>query len=46
VLKDDIDLNHAMLDIMDQFKVKAFVQTEHPTTEQIAENKKKWGVDS
>ena len=44
-LKDDIDLNHAMVDIMDQFKVKAFVQTEHPTPEQIAENKKKWGVD-
>ena len=45
VLKDDVDLNHAMLDIMDQFKVKAFVQKEHPTTEQIAENKKKWGLD-
>ena len=45
VLNDDVALNHAMLDIMDQFKVKAFVQTEHPTPEQIAENKKKWGVD-
>ena len=45
VLKDDIDLNHAMVDITDQFKVKAFVQTEHPTPEQIAANKVKWGVD-
>jgi ferredoxin len=45
VLKDDIDLNHAMVDIMDQFKVKTFVQTEHPTPEQIAANKQKWGVD-
>ena len=44
-LKDDIDLNHAMVDIMDQFKVRAFEQKEHPTPEQIAENKKKWGLD-
>jgi NAD-dependent dihydropyrimidine dehydrogenase PreA subunit len=45
VLKDDIALNHAILEIKDQFKVKTFVQTEHPNPEQIAENKKKWGVD-
>jgi ferredoxin len=44
-LKEDIDLNHAMVDIMDQFKVRAFEQKEHPTPEQIAENKKKWGLD-
>jgi hypothetical protein len=34
-----------MVDIMDQFKVRAFEQKEHPTPEQIAENKKKWGLD-
>jgi len=45
VLKDDIALNHAILEIKDQFKVMPFKKVEHPTPEQVAENKKKWGVD-
>jgi hypothetical protein len=43
VLKDDIELNHKTLELVDQFKVKNFVTTEHPTPEQIAANKVKWG---
>ena len=45
VLKDDIALNHALLEIKDQFKVMPFKKVEHPTPEQIAENKRKWGVE-
>jgi hypothetical protein len=45
VLKDDIALNHAILEIKDQFKVMPFKKVDHPTPEQVAENKKKWGVD-
>jgi ferredoxin len=45
VLKDDIALNHALLEIKDQFKVMPFKKVDHPTPEQVAENKKKWGVD-
>ena len=41
----DIALNHATLDLADQFKVKSFTQTEHPTSDQVAENKRKWGLD-
>ena len=40
VLKDDIALNHAVLDLKDQFKVMAFKKVEHPTADQVAENKK------
>jgi ferredoxin len=43
VFKDDIELNHKTVDMADQFKVKTFVTTEHPTPEQIAANKVKWG---
>ena len=43
VFKDDIALNHETLELADQFKVKSFVTTEHPTPEQIAANKVKWG---
>ena len=46
VFKDDIALNHATLELADQFKVKTFTQTEHPTSDQIAENKRKWGLDT
>lgn len=45
VFKDDIALNHATLELADQFKVKTFTQTEHPTSDQVAENKRKWGLD-
>ena len=43
VFKDDIALNHQTLELADQFKVKSFDTTEHPTREQIAANKVKWG---
>ena len=42
-MKDDIALNHALLEIKDQFKVMPFKKADHPTPEQVAENKKKWG---
>jgi len=45
VLKDDIELNHAIMECMDQFNVKTFEEKEHPTPEQVAENKRKWGLD-
>ena len=45
LLKDDIALNHALLELKDQFKVKAFEQGKHPTADEVAENKKKWGLD-
>jgi ferredoxin len=45
VFKDDIALNHALLEKPDDFKVKAFEQKEHPTADQVAENKRKWGLD-
>jgi ferredoxin len=43
VFKDDIELNHKTLELVDQFKIKNFLTTEHPTPEQIAANKVKWG---
>ena len=45
LFKDDIPLNHATVDLSDQFKVKGFVQIEHPTPEKIVANKRKWGME-
>src|SRR5713226_8642048 len=45
VFKDDIPLNHATVEMQDQFKVALFQKKEHPTPEQIAANKVKWGMD-
>lgn len=45
VFKSDIDLNHALLEQKDNFKVKAFVQGKHPNADEVAANKKKWGLD-
>jgi ferredoxin len=45
VFKSDIDLNHALLELKDQFKVKAFEQGKHPNADEVAANKKKWGLD-
>jgi ferredoxin len=44
VLKDDTKLNYAMVDKSGEFAVKKLEKKEHPTAEQVAENKKKWGV--
>jgi ferredoxin len=45
IFKDDIPLNHATVEMHDQFKVALFQKKEHPTPEQIAANKVKWGMD-
>jgi hypothetical protein len=36
-------LNHRTVDQADVFKVKTFETKEHPTPEQVAANKVKWG---
>jgi ferredoxin len=43
IFASDIELNHKTVDMADQFKVMTFRTTEHPTPEQIAANKAKWG---
>jgi ferredoxin len=45
ILKEDIVLNHATVELQGQFRVATFQQKEHPTPEQIAANKLKWGLD-
>jgi ferredoxin len=44
-LKEDVDLNHATLEHMDEFKVQTFEQKEDPTPDQVEENKSKWGLE-
>ena len=45
LFKDDTALNRKSVEMSDQFKVKTFAAVEHPTSEQVAANKKKWGLD-
>jgi hypothetical protein len=45
IFKDDIALNHATTELLEQFKVATFQQKEYPTPEQVAANKRKWGWD-
>jgi hypothetical protein len=45
IFKDDIALNHATIELQEQFKVTTFQQKEHPTPEQVAANKRKWRLD-
>ena len=45
IFTEDIDLNHATVELRDKFKVAIFQQKEHPTPEQTAANKLKWGLD-
>jgi ferredoxin len=45
IFMDDIALNHATVETHDHFKVALFQKKEHPTPEQIAANKVKWGMD-
>jgi hypothetical protein len=33
------------MELQEQFKVATFQQKEHPTPEQVAANKRKWGWD-
>jgi ferredoxin len=44
IFQDEIALNHATVEMQEQFKVALFQQTEHPTPERIAANKRKWGM--
>lgn len=48
IFQDDIALNHATVDpdLNSQFTVALFEKKEHPTAEQVAANKLKWGMDS
>lgn len=42
---DDTELNRKVVDLSDQFKIQTFQSKEHPTPEQVAENKRKWGLN-
>ncbi len=43
VFHDDIQLNYGIVEAISEFKVAPNEKKEHPTPDQIAENKKKWG---
>lgn len=43
VFKDDIPLNYAITKQKDDFKVAQHKKIEHPTADQVAANKAKWG---
>jgi ferredoxin len=43
VFKDDTPLNYKIQDDMSEFKVAQHKKIEHPTPDQIAANKQKWG---
>ena len=43
--KDDIALNAKILTAKDLFRVPEHIEKEPPTPEQVAENKRKWGLD-
>jgi ferredoxin len=42
----DTPLNYAMMERAAEFKVCDHRQTEHPTADQVAANKQKWGLPS
>jgi len=42
--KDDTPLNYKIMENMSDFKVAQNKKIEHPTAEQVAANKAKWGV--
>ena len=43
VFKDDTPLNYAIMENMSDFKVAQNKKVDHPTAEQVAANKVKWG---
>jgi len=43
VFKDDTPLNYRVMENMGDFKVAQHNKIEHPTAEQVAANKEKWG---
>ena len=46
VFKEDTDLNYKMMDQKDDFRVPEHEEKPQPTPEQVAENKKKWGLEA
>ena len=46
VCEDDTALNAQIMEEKDSFEVPTHEEGESPTPEQVAENKKKWGVDA
>jgi ferredoxin len=45
LFKSDVALNAMTVEIPDQFRVKQFEEKPAPTPEQVAENKRRWGLD-
>jgi ferredoxin len=45
-LKDDIALNHAIMERSDEFTVRTFEKKPHPSPDEITENKRKWGLEA
>jgi ferredoxin len=43
---DDTKLNYAMMENTGDFKVAEHEKTQHPSAEQVEENKRKWGLTS
>lgn len=43
---EDTKLNYAMMENTGDFKVAEHEKTQHPTAEQVEENKRKWGLAS
>ena len=46
VFKDDIQLNSNMMDESDDFEVSGHDEKDPPTPDEVAENKRKWGLDA
>jgi len=46
VFKDDTALNYKMMELSSDFEVRKHEKIEHPTTDQVEANKKKWGLTS
>ncbi len=44
-LKDDIELNAKILGTKDAFRIPDADEKDRPTPEQVAENKRKWGIE-
>lgn len=46
LFKEDTDLNERLLKVKNEFRVPEVEERDSPTTEQVAENKKKWGLET
>jgi hypothetical protein len=45
LFKDDIALNAKTVETPEQFRVKNYEEKPSPTPDEIAENKRKWGLE-